>query len=303
MPWNGCRFEGDPTTPAELLSKEQYDSNGQNERLDNDGTPCFTASAFTGGVGKEVITTEPDSCGRTSKYARYECMVVHNDWDGGLCYLDEDSAGDGFAQFLDAGGITLNIIGRVAGLTSLAIRQTALNDYKKDLRGAENKMQVASNNYAQSLQGIDQTGNQIVSLGGNLDGLSGQLEGIKQSLSVQWNGIQSILSELSSLNSALGVANNQLSKANADLAFASNRSNFPPGLPGSIMQRNAIKQANADIKNASLKISDLEAKISDKGTELQSSADSYNQTGQQGEAVSNQKSFLVRARPPIRPWS
>jgi len=287
MPWNGCRFEGDPSTPAELLSKEQYNSEGENGRLDNEGASCDGASAFLGGVGREVIKSTPDSCGRTYSYSSYECMVVHDDWDGGLCYLGGRDS-EGFAQDLDAGAITLDIIGRVAGLTSLAIKQTALNDYKKDLRGAGNKMQVSSNNYAQSLASVDQTGNQIVSLGGNLDGLSGQLEAIKQSLAFQWNGIQSILSELSSLNSALGTANNQLNKANQDLAYASNRANFPAGLPGSRAQRDAIKKANADIKDASLKISDLEVKISDKGTELQSSADSYNQTGQQGEAVSNQ---------------
>ena len=149
-------------------------------------------------------------------------------------------------------------------------------------------MQVASNNYAQSLASVDRTGNQIISLGGNLDGLSGQLEGIKQSLAFQWNGIQSILSELSSLNSALGTANNQLNQANQDLAYASNRSNFPAGPVGATAQRNAIKQANADIKDASLKISDLEVDIFDKGTELQSTSDSYNQTGQQGESISNQ---------------
>jgi hypothetical protein len=287
MPWNGCRFEGDPATPAELLSKEQYNSDGQNEWLDGDGSPCFTESAFKGGKGREVVTSPKDNCGKQYSYSRYDCRVVHNDWDSGLCYLEDGNA-ESFADILDNGAITLNIIGRVAGLTSLAIKQTAINDYKKDLRGAQDKMQVASNNYAQSLQGINQTGNQIVVLGGNLDGLSGQLEQIKQSLAIQWNGIQSILSQLSSLNSALGVANNQLSKANADLAFASNRANFPAGIAGSTAQRNAIKQANADIKNASLKISDLEVKISDKGTELQSSSDSYNQTGEQGVVVSEQ---------------
>jgi predicted nucleic acid-binding Zn-ribbon protein len=281
MPWNGCRFEGDPSTPAELLSKEQYNSDGYNRTL---LTQCDTRSVFTGGVGREVRTSWPNFCGETYQYAHYECKVTHYDWDGGLCYLGDSY----FAQGLDAGAITLDIIGRVAGLTSLAIKQTALNDYKKDLRGAENKMRVASNNYAQSLKGIDQTGNQIVSLGGNLDGLSGQLEQIKQSLTFQWNGIQSILSELSSLNSALGTANNQLTKANQDLAYASNRANFPAGIAGSTAQRNAIKQANARIKDASLKISDLEVDISDKGSELQSSSDSYNQTGQRGEAVSNQ---------------
>jgi len=289
MPWNGCRFEGDPSTPAELLSKQQYNSEGENESLDNDGAPCDTASVFKGGKNREVITSTPDSCGKTYSYSRWPCMAIHNDWDGGLCYMDgRRRFNDGFAQDLDAGAITLDIIGKVAGLTSLAIRQTALNDYKKDLRGAENKMQVASNNYAQSVAGLDQTGNQIVSLGGNLDGLSGQLEGIKQSLTSQWNGIQSILSELSSLNALLGIANNQLNKANQDLAFASNRANFPAGIAGSIAQRNAIKQANASIKEASLKISDLEVDISDKGSELQSSSDSYNQTGQQGESISNQ---------------
>jgi hypothetical protein len=287
MPWNGCKFEGDPNTPAELLSKEQYSSPDENESLDSEN-PCFDVSAFKGGKGREVITYPPDSCGRSpDPSARYDCFVIHENWDGGLCYLGGRD-GEAFADILDKGAITLNIIGRVAGLTSFAIRQTAINDYKKDLRGAENKMQVASNNYAQSLASVDQTGNQIISLGGNLDGLSGQLEGIKQSLAFQWNGIQSILSELSSLNSSLGTANNQLNKANQDLAYASNRSNFPAGPVGATAQRNAIKQANADIKNASLKISDLEVKISDKGNELQSSSDSYNQTGQQGESISNQ---------------
>jgi hypothetical protein len=288
MPWNGCKFEGDPQTPAELLSKSQYISSDENEALSGDGPPqCYTESGFKGGKGREVVTSPKDNCGKQYSYSRYDCRVVHDDWDGGLCDLGDDNT-NSFADLLDKGAITLNIIGRVAGLTSVAIKQTAINDYKKDLRGAEKKMKVASNNYAESMLDVNQTGNQIISLGGNLDGLSGQLEGIKQSLAIQWNGIQSILSELSSLNSALGIANNQLSKANADLAYASNRANFPAGPAGATAQRNAIKQANADIKNASLKISDLEVKISDKGTELQSSSDSYNQTGQQGEAVSNQ---------------
>jgi len=286
MPWNGCKFEGDPNTPAELLSKQQYSSPDDNGRLDDNELVCDGVSAFKGGKGREIITPEPDTCGiRADPYASYDCRVVHYNWDGGLCYLGGRD-GEEFADLLDKGAITLDIIGRVAGLTSFAIKQTAINDFKKDLRGAEKKMQVASNNYAESMLDVDDAGNQLVCLCENLDGLSGQLEVIKQSLSFQWNGIQSILSQLSSLNSALGIANNQLSKANADLAFANNRANFPAGLPGSIMQKNAIKQANADIKNASLKISDLEVDISDKGTQLQSSSDAYNQTGQEGVLVS-----------------
>jgi hypothetical protein len=281
MPWNGCKFEGDPSTPAELLSKVQYSDPDTNESLDND-SPCNGISYFEGGKGK---TTEnyDDPCTGNQKFSDYPCAVLREAWDGGLCDFREN-----FPEILDDAAITFNIIGKVAGLTGYAVKQTALNDYKKDLQGAKDKMQVASNNYSQAVTGADQVGNQIIGLGGDLDGLSSQLEWLKESLTFQWGGIQSILADLSSLNFSLGIANNELSKANAALAFASNRSNFPPGLPGSIMQRNAIKQANADIKNASLKISDLEVKISDKGVDLQASSDAYNETGKQGVAVSQQ---------------
>jgi hypothetical protein len=282
MPWNGCKFEGDPSTPAELLSKVQYSDPDTNQSLNYEGRlSCLDVSFFEGGRQKTFTTYE--TCDGIKKSSDYPCAVLREDWDGGLCNLDED-----FPEMLDNAALTFNIIGKVAGLTGYAVKQIALNDYKKDLQGAKDKMRVASNNYSQAFTGADQVGNQIIGLGGNLDGLKEELEGLKQSLAFQWNGIQSILADLSSLNFSLGIANNELSKANAALAFASNRSNFPPGLPGSIMQKNAIKQANADIKSASLKISDLEVKISEKGVDLQASSDAYNETGKQGVATSQQ---------------
>ena len=280
MPWNGCRFEGDPSTPAELLAKQLSPDGGG---LDESGVGCLGVAGIK---GREVIRPEPDECGREGKpYAIYNCETNYYRWDGGLCYLGGRDS-EAFADILDNGAITLNIIGRVAGLTSLAIRQTALNDYKKDLRGAEKKMQVASNNYNEAMLDVTQTGNQIISLGGTLDALSGQLEVIKQSLSFQWSGIQSILSQLSSLNSALGIVNNDLTKATQDLTFANNRRNFPAGPVGATAQNNARKKANADIERLALKIVDLESDIYDKGIELQSSSDAYNLTGQEGVIVS-----------------
>lgn len=276
MPWNGCKFEGDPSSPAELFSKQQYGDPDYNQTVDeSDGGNCADLAWFVG--GKEKTPEKKGQCGEVIEGVRYPCVIEKPGWDGGLCeaskVLNVGEDGD-FARFISAGIFTFDVIGKVARLSSFAVAEFAKNDYRKDLQGAKTKMEVASNNYYQAMPGITSVGEQMQALGANIDNLKGELDSIKIVVSYNWSAIESVLSDLASLNA-------QLEKAKADKAYADNRSNFPAGIAGSIAQRNARIKANADIADAS-------SKIVDKEVEHQTKADEYNQSRADGRAVAQE---------------
>ena len=267
MPWNGCKFEGDPASPAQLFSKQQYSGPDTNESLEDEGGTNDRIIWFKG--GKSVIPETRDQCGNIMMEEGSQCLVVAPDWDGGWETWRES---DGyFGHMLDAGVLTFSVVGELARLSSFAVAEFAKNDFRKDLQGAKNKMEVASNQYYQAIPGINSVNEQMGNISGNTDFLKGQLDAIKIEMSSRWNAIESVLSDLVSLNA-------ELDKAYADKAYADNRSNFPPGILGAIAQKDARKKANADIASAS-------SKIVDKEVEHQQKADDWNQARLDGRSV------------------
>ena len=289
MPWNGCKFYGDPETPAELWAKAQEGDESDNADEESN-CPKLKVVAHVGGEGVIVDPVYASSgCPppQIGERHSYPCYVVVPAWDGGLCYLDENDPEE-FASILNAGSITFDVIGKVAGLTGYAIKTTALNDYQKDLKGAERKMEVASSRYAEHLEVVNATGERIINAGGNIDSLAGQLEGIKSNITFFWIQISTALSDLASLSTALSKANSLLDKAKADKARADNRNNFAKGEAGATAQKNARTKANADIASASKQIVSVEDSIKKKTKELKTASDDYNKEGEKGKAVSTQ---------------
>jgi len=283
MPWNGCDFEGDPQTIAELLSKSQFNF----DRNDETGSWWDSAYASFTIPNKPMVLVEvPDSladvgCYKHSYLREYPCSVALSNWDGGVSeyYLktdNEDDPQETYGYYLATGSLVFQILGKVSGLGKFAVTELAKNDYKKDLQGAKNKMGQASGEYERILPDVEQAGQNVIGVSAQLDGFKRDLESIQLSMSYIMTEINKVLVPINILKGALSVKDSLLAKGKADLAYAKNRNNFPPGIPGAKAQQQAIQKANADIASASKDIVKLEGELAPHENSLQDLAKEYN---------------------------
>jgi hypothetical protein len=308
--WDGCKFLGDPTTVGQVLAKVGDDSPNRDDWGDIDyvryGTPQTPSYEI-----QYLVGCGAPYRGTVEKKRVYPCGVWRYNWDGGwgakanveyfadLYVGDATEAqraklrADAWDNYLKIGGQVFNVTASVLDTTSKIYSSVAKNDYKKDMNGASDKFAKSQTALDSAGQNLNTNANGINAISESMSSSGASLANAKQQLDFKLPELNSMLAELNRLKSGLEGFGSQLNVAKNNLAYASNRGNFPSGIAGANAQRNAIKQANAQIASISKSIVDYESAIYDRSIELKNQSDRYNEMGAQADAEKN--AYLQKA--------
>ncbi|NBZ96856.1 MAG: hypothetical protein EBR40_10595 [Proteobacteria bacterium] len=250
----------EPQSPEELLAKAKAVSPG-------DPLLC------------EVPVRAPDGS-----------VVYRPNWDGGLC-AGVPPEGE-IPEALRDASLAFLWLSKVSSLASFATGEIAKNDFRKAINSAREKANASTGRLAESYSNIGELSSKILGIAGELDGLKAELDSIRLSMAPDLGAINAISSQISSLETSLASANAKLESANLAKQYAENRANFPAGIPGSKLQRDAIVKATADVANAKSAVNSVERDISARTSELSGYIDSYNSKGE--DAVDVAKEILAK---------
>ncbi|NBV77769.1 hypothetical protein EBR66_06415 [bacterium] len=275
--WQGCDFLGEPKNVGEVYAKF-FDHDWYHHPFQSD------QNLFLYGIpGKPWEWVEPPINGKRGK--SWPCGAIVYNWDGGYAEKRRTEAvGDSWSDVLKSGGMVFGVAGQVLGLASKLVSEFAKNDYRKDMTGARDKFVDSQNSLDSAGQQLNGNAKGIDAITARMKGSADNLASIKPILDLKLPELKSMESDLNTLKSILANSYTSLDSAQRKLDYASNRSNFPPGMQGSIAQRNAIKQANAEIANISKMIEDYKERIYDSSVELKNQSDEYNKLGEQAES-------------------